>query len=127
MTTKTKAMPRTKRTVPKPHERQKGYVTDPIKTLQLIDAMGVSRASRHLGVSTTTLHKARKPGAKVSRVIEVGAAGVLREIAQPEHLHANARVSEDHATRAFLMEVDSGQAALVAEFAKMIHGKLIAA
>jgi hypothetical protein len=126
----TKKAASSRSTTPRSQERQKGDVTDPIKTIQLIDAVGVSRASRSLGVSTTTLHKARKPGAKVSRVIEVAAAGALREIGgEPISAELATFVASvpRSATKAFLLEVDADKASTVEQFAKMVHGKLIAA
>ena len=118
-----KAKPRPQ--LKEPVERMKGETVAPIKTLQLMSVMGVSRTSRELGVSTTTLHKARKHNL-VSRVIEVAADGKLREISGSAN-NANPSAPQHEAKAAFLLEVDSSKRSLVEQFAAMLGGKLIAA
>lgn len=59
-------------------ERVKGEAAEPHDTLKLLDSIGVTKASKALGVSTTTLHKARNEGV-VSKVIEVAAGAVLSD------------------------------------------------
>lgn len=66
-------------------ERTKGEAVKPEAVLQLIAKIGVTAAHRALGVSTTTLHKARKPNAVVSRVIELASESKLRELQTEEH------------------------------------------
>lgn len=61
-------------------ERTKGEAVTPVATLRLIDKVGVTAAHRLLGISTTTLHKARKPDAVVSRVIELASEAELRKL-----------------------------------------------
>lgn len=65
-------------------ERTKGEAVTPVAVLHLIERVGVTAAHRMLGVSTTTLHKARKPGAVVSRVIELASEAKLREMQMQE-------------------------------------------
>ena len=94
--------------------RNKGEVVPAEDTLRLMTVVGPSRAARSLGVSTTTLHKARNTH-EVSKVIEVAAAGVLRGL--------NAEPTKRLDT--FMLEVESHKAPLVEKFAEMLHAKLI--
>ena len=48
----------------------------PDKTLMLMKSLGPTRAAQALGVSTTTLYKARATG-EVSKVLEIAAEGAL--------------------------------------------------
>lgn len=116
---------------PRAHTRQKGDVVVPVKVLQLIDAVGVTRASKALGVSTTTLHKARpkaaNPNPLVSRVIEIAAAAALRDLGGDRAPVDIAALTAHRATRAFLLEVDAAKGDTVKQFAAMVGGKLIAA
>lgn len=59
-------------------DRVKGEATEANDTLKLLQFLGVTKAARALGVSTTTLHKARNEGV-VSKVIEVAAGAVLSD------------------------------------------------
>lgn len=70
------------KSAPRAPERTKGETVPPVAVLQLIDKVGVTVAHRMLGISTTTLHKARKTGAVVSRVIELASEAKLRELEQ---------------------------------------------
>lgn len=56
--------------------RQKGEFVTPKAVLQLMTQLGPTKAARQLGVSPTTLYKARR-GGEVSRVYEVAASGIL--------------------------------------------------
>jgi hypothetical protein len=98
--------------------RRKGEVVTPDRLLQLIDAVGVTRSAKLLGVSTTTLHKARKPGAVCSRVHEVAADGALRALGHNEP-------RQPDATHLVLMEYDAAKDGLVAQFSQMIGAKLL--
>jgi hypothetical protein len=59
--------------------RSKGETVIPIATLALVQKIGVTRASKEIGVSTTTLHKARK-GNIVSKVVEIAAESALAHL-----------------------------------------------
>lgn len=111
-------------------ERLKGEIVAPVKTLQLMDILNVSRTARELGVSTTTLHKAKKSN-MVSRVIEVAAEGKLREITQQatgeSGGHSAPATMQRGQTEVFLLEVDRSKRDMVVKFAEMMGGKLIAA
>lgn len=58
------------------HSRQKGEFVTPKAILSLMDQVGPTKAAKELGVSTTTLYKARR-GGEVSRAYEVAAAAIL--------------------------------------------------
>lgn len=105
-----------------PADRIKGETVAPTKTLKLMETIGVSRTSRMLGVSTTTLHKARKYN-MVSRVIEVAAEGALRSLAGPATSAAPAM--HRSTTAAFILEVDESKREMVLAFANMVGAKLL--
>lgn len=85
---KTGRTPRPTRAKVEKPTRDKGEIVPPLRTLQLVSVMGVTRASKELGVSMTTLHKARKNG-YVSKVIEVASDGVLRAIGAEPAMHTH--------------------------------------
>ncbi len=107
--------------------REKGETVSPVKTMQLLSVMGVSRAARALGVSTTTLHKVRKNNL-VSKVIEVASEGELRRIADesgsPGAITAPQPREE---TVAFLLEVGVSKRDVVEQMARIIGAKIIQA
>lgn len=109
-------------------ERLKGETVPPIKTLQLMAAIGVSKTARTLGVSTTTLHKARNHNL-VSRVIEVASAGALREIGAGEATGmASPAMTDGEARRgkaAIVLEVDPSQEPALDSFAKAIGARVV--
>lgn len=116
---------------------RKGEAVIPTNLLRLMDAVGPSRASRELGVSTTTLHKAKKANL-VSKSIEVAARAVLRdvvgelselaqvpvEVAQPARPVGQQR-HEVAETSMLLIEVPADKAGMVRRVVEMAHGKLI--
>lgn len=113
---------------------RKGEAVPPVNLLKLMEAVGPSRASRELGVSTTTLHKAKKYGL-VSKSIEVAARAVLLDFAG-ETAALVADVAPAPATRptrlerraaTFMLEVDPDKAELVEKFADMVQAKLLRA
>lgn len=115
--------------------RIKGETTVPTNTLNLVQKIGVTRASKELGVSTTTLHKARK-GNVVSKVVEIAATHALEHLGDTPRAASLARVPEmpnspiisaDGATVLFLLEVPAEKAAVVQHFAERLGGKLMAA
>lgn len=74
------------------HGRQKGEFVTPQAILALMEQEGPTRAAKELGVSTTTLFKARR-GGQVSRVYEVAAAAILG-LKMPAREAAPARVAK---------------------------------
>lgn len=111
-----------------PAGRVKGETVTPTNTLLLISRLGVTRAHRELGVSTTTLHKARKSNI-VSKVVEIAAGAAL------SHLGEQARAPAaklDGAPRSsgnrvvFLIAVDRAKEQMVREFARMLDAELVA-
>jgi len=106
-------------------ERTKGETEKPVKLLQLIATMGITRAARQLGISTTTIHKARRHNV-VSRVIEIAAANVLRDLAgKADGDTPKPAVKSDDATISYLMIVARSKAGVVEQFAKAINATLV--
>lgn len=116
-----------------PPARVKGETVNPTNTLLLIERIGVTRAHRELGVSTTTLHKARKSGV-VSRVVEIAATAALQHLGSPvraaspqpftQSASPDRFTQEDRAV--FLISVDRTKENMVREFARMLGAELIA-
>jgi hypothetical protein len=85
-------------------QRIKGETAQPVNVLKLIDKVGVTKAAKDIGTSTTTLHKARENGL-VSKPIEVAAGAILghlgdvatspapRQIAPVERVHVTQPVA----------------------------------
>lgn len=110
--------------------RIKGETTAPLNTLALVQKLGVTRASKELGVSTTTLHKARK-GNIVSKVVEIAATHALEHLGKVPAAAALAHVppapavtSFDGTTTLFLLEVPAAKAPMVERFAQHLGAKL---
>jgi|GEM_PF-6173234 len=80
--------PRTKRAAP----RSKGEVVEPHYAMRLAGIVGITRAARMIGVSTSLLNKARE-NSLVSKVVEIACKGVLASL-------TNQAPSEDVALRA---------------------------
>lgn len=59
--------------------RVKGETASPAAAMALVDKIGVTRAAKEIGTSTTTLHKARKAGV-ISKVVEVAASHALEHL-----------------------------------------------
>jgi hypothetical protein len=116
-----------------PPARVKGETVSPTNTLLLIDRIGVTRAHREIGVSTTTLHKARKSGV-VSRVVEIAAAAALQNLGAPARATAPQPFTQtpppDKFTQpdraVFLISVERTKEQMVREFARMLGAELIA-
>jgi hypothetical protein len=115
--------------------RIKGETTTPTNTLALVQKIGVTRASKELGVSTTTLHKARKSNV-VSKVVEIAATFALEHLgdtprsaslALPPSMPMAPVMSADGTTTLFLLEVSADKAAMVQKFAQHLGAKLMAA
>lgn len=119
MATRTKPKPKVK----DPAERTKGETVPPTKTLRLMDTIGASRTSRMLGVSTTTLFKAKKFGF-VSRVIEVAAEGALASLAGPP---TTTTLGVPAKRQAFLVEVDESKREAFLKLASALGAEVIAA
>src|SRR6185437_15480642 len=106
-------------------ERTKGETEKPVKLLQLIEMMGITRAARQLGISTTTIHKARRHNV-VSRVIEIAAANVLRDlVGKADGDTPKPAGKSDDATISYLMIVARSKAGVVEQFAKAINATLV--
>lgn len=116
--------------VSKVAERQKGEIVTPERTLQLVKTVGVTEASRKLGVSTTTLHKARKQNS-VSRVIEVAADGLLAKMDDAPVRDVAGPVSsvDDLVAQTgrvlYLVQVDASKGPLVERLGKMLDAEII--
>jgi hypothetical protein len=116
-----------------PPHRIKGETVQPTNTLLLIERIGVTRAHRELGVSTTTLHKARKSGV-VSRVVEIAATAALQHLGAPAR--ASAPQPFQHSAPAdrftqgdravFLISVPREKANMVEQFARMLDAEIVA-
>lgn len=100
-------------------ERIKGETVQPKRTLALLETVGVSKASRALGVSTTTLHKARKLGL-VSKVIEVAADGELQRIGGRQPAHQAPVVD------LLLLEIDHAKRPIVERLVRAQGGTIVA-
>lgn len=115
--------------------RSRGEVAVPKATADLVIRDGVTKAARALGVSTTTLHKARVSN-EVSKVVEVAAAGLLGYNSSTERRSfssseatvrqvPNLNTALD--TELFLVEVPADKAPLVEKFAEMVHATILRA
>jgi hypothetical protein len=60
-------------------KRVKGETANPVNVLHLMEKIGVTKAAKEVGTSTTTLHKARQNGI-VSKTVEVAAGAVLEHL-----------------------------------------------
>lgn len=120
-------------------ERLKGETVEPIETLKLMRLLGVTKTAHRLGVSTTTLHKARSQSV-VSRVIEVAAAGemlreqrgkVTQKPAETPPTNGAAEIPvvshmQNGATVIYLLEVKKTHAPTVEKFAEALKAKYLA-
>lgn len=118
--------------------RLRGETTTPANLQKLVETKGVTKAAKDLGISTTTIHKARITGA-VSKVIEIAAEGLLRHATPPSlgtrpgPATRRASVSEvsdlnaNHATTLYLIEVPIGSAPLVEKFAERLGAHMLKA
>lgn len=97
----------------------KGEVSKPVSLLRLMNQIGPSRTARSVGVSTTTLYKARKTN-KVAKVIETAAAGVLAQEADIP-LPKEAKVPD---LTAFIIEIPPDKVDIVTRFVEMAGAKL---
>lgn len=111
-----------KSTVPQDATRR-GETMKPNAVFKLIDTVGASRAARLLGVSTTTLQTARHKG-EISKVIEIAAAGLLRDIVTAG---GSSAARQPVATAVFLLEVREDQVPAVEMFAKAFQATLVSA
>lgn len=109
---------------------RRGEAVEPKATATLMKEMGPSRASRILGVSTTTLHKAIKLG-EVSRVIEVAAEGALvrHPRVPPAKLSAALVTQQGNRVpkRMYLVEVPQNASELLEKLAAAVGGTFLAA
>lgn len=109
--------------------RIKGETAQPVSVLAVVSKLGVTRASKEIGTSTTTLHKARKNNV-VSRVVEIAASHVLEHLgdvaAAPLRIatHRNERGRKE---ALFLIAVSQDKAPIVEQMAKALGAELVAA
>lgn len=122
------------------HTRSRGETTTPYNLAQLVGRDGTTRAAKALGVSTTTIHKARTTG-EVSKVVEVAAAGLLKYAAATQpHRPDEARTFEPRAvvhevpnrnpsldTKLYLIEVPEAKGAIVERFAEALGAHVLSA
>lgn len=106
--------------------RVKGETALPTETLKLVKRVGVTRAHTMLGVSTTTLHKARRSG-EVSRVVEIAAKGVLPTLQEGKKIETLASKPHDGDTVVVLLDVRRDKLAAVQKLAAALGAELIAA
>lgn len=130
--------------------KHRGETVPPVNILKLVGTLGVTGASRAIGVSTTTIQTARKKN-EASKVIEIAAAGVLTGIAngilngkglagaptKPTHVAAGEVLNPSPAKApihqpavgsvVFLVEAPREKVTLLEYFAKSIGAQLIAA
>lgn len=128
--------------------KHRGETVPPVNILKLVSTLGVTGASRAIGVSTTTIQTARKKN-EASKVIEIAAAGVLTGIAngilngkgmmepapKPTHVAAGEVLNPPKAavhlpaagSVVFLVEAPRDKVTLLEYFAKSIGAQLMAA
>jgi hypothetical protein len=123
----THSKPKTKKAAPP--QRVKGETVTPTNTMRLVEIVGVTDAHRKLGVSTTTLHKARKQGI-VSRVVEIAATATLEQLGKPAQA-APQPFPVKHITPAaagdsvmLLVSVDRAKAELIQDFASRLGAEV---
>jgi hypothetical protein len=63
--------------------RKRGETTQPRAAMRLVEEIGVTKASRQLGVSTTLLHKARKTH-EITKSVELAAKAIVSRMREPE-------------------------------------------
>lgn len=115
-------------------KQRRGEAVEPAMTLRLMEAVGVSRAARMMGTTTTTLHRARNLNA-ISKVYEVAAAGELRTLGSPDGATETYRApgmaahkptaATPRDTAIFIMEVPSDRVPMAEQFASMVGAKLL--
>lgn len=113
--------------------RSRGETIEPKATAELVMRDGVTRAARALGVSTTTLHKARNAN-EVSKVVEVAAAGLLGyNAAEPRSFSPRAiarqvpNLNPQLDTTLYLIEVPADRAEIVEQFAEKLGAHVLKA
>lgn len=110
---------------------------DPVKTLELMATVGPTRAAKALGVSTTTLHKARRT-MEVSKIVEVAASGLLKQPAPVQraaeaHMEMKSFAPSPAAQRRhqeemmFVISVAADKAPVVRRFMEMLDAEIISA
>lgn len=80
----------------KKKQRVKGETATPVNVLGLMEKIGVTKAAKEIGTSTTTLHKARQNGI-VSKTVEVAARAVMEHLGDASTIAA-ARPVAPHPT-----------------------------
>ena len=109
-------------------ERVKGETVAPVAVLKLLDEIGPARASRKLGISTTTLYKARNSGV-VSKSIELAARAVMDTSGStpaPSNNHAATRAkTTDEERTVVVMELPNSKVELIRRVAEKFGGEIV--
>lgn len=111
--------------------RQKGEVVSAEHVKELLRKIGTTAAAKKLGVSTTTLHKARNSGL-VSKVIEVAAKAELEQIATngatiTAASHVGQPASKSTDTCVVLLEIRPEQMPFVEKLAIALRANILKA
>lgn len=109
----------------KPIRGTKGDTVPPINTLKFMETIGPTAASRKLGVSTTTLHKARKAHL-VSKVIEVAATGELRNLGEQVMSAPSVQAEPQSGMTMVMLAFEASKKQIVEQFAHMIGATVLA-
>lgn len=105
--------------------RQKGEFVPPKAVLHLMEQFGPTKAAKQLGVSTTTLYKARR-GGEVSRVYEVAASGILGQpAAKPARTALQTEVVAHEERALLLVEVPKEKVSLVRRTIAVLGGEVM--
>ncbi len=116
--------------------RPKGERVSPVHTLELVKALGTTRAADALGVSTSLLHAARRQK-RVSRVVEIAAEGrlrspvdnkteTMREVEAREPLHLTKPTAKSNGHVLILLDVPVDRRVIVEQVAKAIGAEFLA-
>lgn len=112
------------------HHRVKGETSLPTAAVALMQKIGVTRAAKETGISTTALHKARKAGV-ISKAMELAAAHALEHLgdakANPQPTPRSKPALKPQDTALFLLEVSAEKGPIVEQMARALGGELVAA
>lgn len=96
---------------------RKGETAKPQHTLELMTALGPTRAAKLLGTSTTTLYKAQRSGV-VSKVIEVAAEAKMHELSGPE-------IGQQSGKKLFLASVDQDKSEIAEKMLRALGAEFL--
>lgn len=111
-------------TVSPAHAPGRRNIVPPTNTVNLMKAVGPTRAAAMIGVSTTLLHKAKKDN-EINQVIETAASYVLEHLSSPVPT-VQARVVRGN-DALFLLAVPAEKADTVQRMAAALGGELVPA